>query len=401
MDCDVLVVGLGPAGCGAAQAAAAAGAKVLAIDRKKEIGVPVQCGEVIGKGLLRSSGLKLPRQAICSHQDHTRFVIDRSISIRNYAEQWASVSVERKILDKLLAARAATEGASVQADTTLIDLDINGDIVESATLRMRGRDVTVHPKTLIAADGVHSTVAKMTGVCWSSPDMVAHGGEFEMISKRPLPRCMQIFIEEEVGLGYGWIIPKGRKRANVGLAEVGDRGRIRDRVEKWVEDNPIVSHYFDTDCIIEVKSGDAPVPGFQGGPVRGNVLYTGDAAGQTLAFVGEGIVPAYLCGLVAGECAARSPEMYDSVLRERMGDEMDYASDLKDVILSVWQDESLNLHQRFLVAGMVMSESISPESLEKLIDGEMPSFQELKRMAGSSNPHVRMSKMIGRRRYKG
>jgi len=44
-DYDVIVVGAGPAGSGAAQYAAAGGAKVLLIDRKENIGEPVACGE--------------------------------------------------------------------------------------------------------------------------------------------------------------------------------------------------------------------------------------------------------------------------------------------------------------------------------------------------------------------
>ena len=44
---DVLVIGLGPAGSAAAIAAASAGLSVLAIERKQQIGVPVQCAEYI------------------------------------------------------------------------------------------------------------------------------------------------------------------------------------------------------------------------------------------------------------------------------------------------------------------------------------------------------------------
>ncbi|MDH4294155.1 MAG: FAD-binding protein, partial [Betaproteobacteria bacterium] len=52
-DFDVLVVGLGPGGGAAAAAAAAAGLQVIAIDRKREIGTPVQCAEFIPLPLSR------------------------------------------------------------------------------------------------------------------------------------------------------------------------------------------------------------------------------------------------------------------------------------------------------------------------------------------------------------
>ena len=47
MDYDVLIVGAGPAGSAAAACSAKAGARTLLVDRKKEIGTPVQCGEVV------------------------------------------------------------------------------------------------------------------------------------------------------------------------------------------------------------------------------------------------------------------------------------------------------------------------------------------------------------------
>src|SRR5438876_8139257 len=44
---DVIVVGSGPAGGTAARYAARRGLKVLLVDKRKEIGVPVQCGEYV------------------------------------------------------------------------------------------------------------------------------------------------------------------------------------------------------------------------------------------------------------------------------------------------------------------------------------------------------------------
>src|SRR2546428_10736172 len=44
---DVIVVGSGPAGATAARYGARRGLKVLLVDKRKEIGVPVQCGEYL------------------------------------------------------------------------------------------------------------------------------------------------------------------------------------------------------------------------------------------------------------------------------------------------------------------------------------------------------------------
>jgi len=52
----------------------------------------------------------------------------------------------------------------------------------------------VSPKAIVAADGVHSTLAKELGVEFFSPKDVARGVEFELVAKRDIPQAMQIFI---------------------------------------------------------------------------------------------------------------------------------------------------------------------------------------------------------------
>lgn len=374
-DWEVLVVGAGPAGSGAAAAAAEGGCKTLLIDRKKEIGTPVQCGEVVGESLVRQIGLKIPPQAIASVQDHTRFLLDRRLMVVSHEPYWRSITLERKIFDKLLAARAAEAGASVQADTRLVDLEMRDGKVVTATLMHRGKETTVRPKVVIAADGVHSATAKIMGVTLYPEDTMAKGIEYEMVAKKKLPSGMQIFLEPEVGLGYGWIIPKGPRRANVGLGVIGMEESRRSAILDWVAENPLVSEYFDLDKVLEVKSGDAPLPGFLGGPHQGNVLFAGDAAGQTLAFVGEGIMPSFACGNVAGAVAAASVrarsrkklECYDRAVKDIMGPELEKGGALKDAILGAWAETSITEGQRTMLCGLIMSECIFPDQAEEVL----------------------------------
>jgi digeranylgeranylglycerophospholipid reductase len=374
-DWEVLVVGAGPAGSGAAAAAAEGGCKTLLIDRKKEIGTPVQCGEVVGESLVRQLGLKLPPQAIATVHDHTRFILDRRLMIVSKEPYWRSIALERKIFDKLLAARAAEAGASVQADTRLVDVEMRDGRVVAATLMHRGKEAVVHPKVVIAADGVHSTMARLMDLTLYPDDTMAKGIEYEMVAKKKLPNGMQIFLEPEVGLGYGWIIPKGPRRANVGLGVIGMEDTRRSTILDWASGNPIVSEYFDLEKVLEVKSGDAPLPGFLGGPVHGNVLFAGDAAGQTLAFVGEGIMPSFACGQGAGAVAAASVRMrsrkklecYDQAVKSMMGEELEKGAALKDAILGTWANTSIPEGDRTMLCGLIMSESIFPDQTEAVL----------------------------------
>ncbi|OPY31477.1 MAG: Digeranylgeranylglycerophospholipid reductase [Methanomassiliicoccales archaeon PtaU1.Bin124] len=365
---DVLVVGAGPAGSGAARAAAQIGARTLMIDRKKEIGTPVQCGEVVGLSVVETAGIKLPPHAICARQNYTRFVVDRKAYVDNRSPYWRSATVERKIFDKHLAMEAAQHGSDVQADCRLVDAEVEDGRITSVQLRHRGKDVELKPRFIVAADGVHSTVAKAMGKEEYRGDSIASGVEYEMVAKKRLPPCMQIFIEPEIGLGYGWIIPKGQYRANVGLGLVGRSASRREFLSDWINEHPVVSNYFDADKVLEVKTGDAPVPGFEGGPVMGNVLFAGDAAGQTLAFVGEGIMPSYICGGIAGRIAGAAKndselESYDGAVREIMGEEMTLGSDLRDALVMVWEMPDLSDSQKSIISVMIMNELIGEEDM--------------------------------------
>jgi digeranylgeranylglycerophospholipid reductase len=402
MKYDVLIVGAGPAGSAAAACSAKAGARTLLVDRKKEIGTPVQCGEVVSASLLAHSGLRLPPGVALCRQSHTRFVLDRQWVLDNRSPYWRGVTVERKIFDKFLAQEAARMGASVQADSRLISMEMDGNIVKGAQIRMRGEDVEVEPKMVVAADGVHSTVGKLMGRPGFDRTDLATGVEFEMVSKRKLPRCMQIFIEPEIGLGYGWIIPKGEWRANVGFGQVGRRLSRRDALLDWIMGHPVVSSYFDDRSILEVKTGDAPVPDFNGGPALGNVLFAGDAAGQTLAFVGEGIMPAYMCGLCAGQAAAEAAlnglpclDQYDTMVREAVGEEMSMGSDLRDALVLIWTLDGLSGQQRALISGLVMNQVIGEGDMGLIDDipDERSLWEMVRERVRAQDLPIRLSKV--------
>jgi len=132
------------------------------------------------------------------------------------------------------------------------------------------------------------------------------------------------------------------------------------------------------------------VPGFLGGPVRGNVLFCGDAAGQTLAFVGEGIMPSYICGSLAGKHAALlsqgKGQRYEEDLVENMADQLMMGAVLRDTLVELWSSEDLDGRARSLLSGAVMNELVSPDdlkcSLNALEDDPLGAFKELVKGSG-------------------
>ena len=59
---DIIIIGGGPAGSTFARLASGAGLDVLVIDKRREIGVPVRCGEGLGEREVIAEGLEIPKR---------------------------------------------------------------------------------------------------------------------------------------------------------------------------------------------------------------------------------------------------------------------------------------------------------------------------------------------------
>jgi digeranylgeranylglycerophospholipid reductase len=289
--CDVLVVGAGPAGSTAARYAAEAGLDVLLIDKRKEIGVPVCCGEfnaspaVLAEALPNAPGLDelfpidpgLVRRKI-------RGAVAVSPGGREYEFDLPGYTVDRDAFDRHLADAAVREGAVLSPDTTFLERD--------------GRRVTtsrgdIEADVVVAADGPLSRVCRSAGMEQSAvlaPAITCRvDGEFG-------DRLKFFFGSSVAPGGYAWVFPK-RGCANVGLGVQRPATPVPILLRAFLSHNGFAAR--------DIQAGFVPVSGPIGETVRENVLAVGDAAGHVVASNGGGIAPAMLCGRLAGLAAAK------------------------------------------------------------------------------------------------
>jgi len=112
LNCDVLVVGAGPAGSSAARAAAEAGARTIVIEKKREIGVPVQCGEGIGSYLFPFLPFKIPTEQLIWKLNEISLWAD-DITVARTGSLWSTYMVNRNDFDAWLAKTAENRGAQL------------------------------------------------------------------------------------------------------------------------------------------------------------------------------------------------------------------------------------------------------------------------------------------------
>jgi digeranylgeranylglycerophospholipid reductase len=287
---DVLVVGLGPAGASAAAAAARAGARVVAIDRKRVAGHPVQCAEfvpaLIGQQV---PGLDAHRQQAIRAM--TTFVEDEQPHLK---EQFSGVMIDRRAFDAALVARAVDVGAETWLGLTLRGIDAQGTAQLSDGSSLDAR-------VIIGADGPHSAVGAAVGICNT---ILADTRQMTVPLLQPFEET-DIFLSRQLPGGYAWLFPKGDV-ANLGL---GGDPRWRDKFKPLLDD----LH----GQLVEQGRVGRDVLGYTGGAIPSGgmlepvatiggvqVLLAGDAAGLTNPITGAGILAAVVSGEMAGDAAA-------------------------------------------------------------------------------------------------
>ncbi|MBI2226197.1 MAG: NAD(P)/FAD-dependent oxidoreductase [Betaproteobacteria bacterium] len=286
---DVLVIGLGPAGSAAAAAAAARGLSVIAIDRKKIIGEPVQCAEFIPLPLARhaqSAGVLLQRIAGMNSVLPSGAVT---------ASPFPGLMVDRAAFDRALACEAQQAGAELMLESVLHGVERQAGVARVAT---PAGNVSIRYRVMVAADGPHSGVARELGL---KPLACVNTRQYTVALTHP-HHATDIWLSSDYPGGYAWLFPKGAQ-ANLGLG-------IDPRFERGLK-TPLDAFHRQLVAAGRVGTeifyrtgGAIPVGGPRERLAVGNVLFVGDAAGLTHPITGAGIAAAVISGERAGQAAA-------------------------------------------------------------------------------------------------
>lgn len=298
IECDVLVVGCGPAGASAARAAATMGAKVICIDKKKEVGVPVQCAEGIGSYLFPYLPFKIPKHQLKWRIDGIRFWVD-GVEIERKGGFWKGYTIDRKLFDLWLSHLAKKAGARIVTGTEFVSLNK----MSSIHCISKGRNIEISAKTIVAADGSESRVLKELGEYNPKPGDVGEVYSWEMDGvKLGAPNLERIYAGEFAPGGYGYIFPKSKKSANVGVGIPLPKKDPQEYFEQFFEISSVKKQLGRGKRTIEKSKkeiwGDVSKKW-----IYDNVIVVGDAANQNLKPFIEGILPAVISGNIAGELA--------------------------------------------------------------------------------------------------
>lgn len=307
---DVIVVGAGPAGSTAARVAAAAGLKVLILERKARPGFPVQCAEYVPT--LMDLEVEIPREAVAQRIEGMEARFPEGTTLTVHAPGFL---LRREVFDYTLARQAVVAGAELWTATCALGWTEKGLIVHR-----EGSLLTLKARVVVGADGPRSVVARDAGY---RPHRLAVAYQVEVELPEPM-RVTRVYFDPAFFGGYAWVFPKGLT-ANVG---VGVTGGGADR--RWPDLRGLLIKFlsflgWEKRRVVRRTGGFIPVSGPYQSCCLERVILCGDAGGFTHPVTGAGILFAVQSGEMAGRATVRyfreaTPlSSYDEEWREFLG----------------------------------------------------------------------------------
>jgi digeranylgeranylglycerophospholipid reductase len=310
---DAIVIGAGPGGSAFARVAAKKGLDVLVIDKRKELGSPVRCGEGIGAHWEGKIKLPLHGGAVAHKIEGARCFAPNGKSLKIQNAETKGFVLERKIFDKYMAIEAARAGARILPKTIVEDLvkDGNGKI---AGVRARTYDnevVEFRAPLVVSAEGMEAKIARQAGFGDAVAGLYDTDTcfEYEMANVECEPLIEIWFSNRYARRGYVWVFPKAKDVANVGVGIGGDLNlHPKKCMDEFIKAHP---ERFKRAEVVEVKAGNiwvgAPIKEF----VRDGFMVIGTAAHQVDPIHGGGMALAIEAGEIAGEVAVKAVNAKD------------------------------------------------------------------------------------------
>ncbi|MFQ5708186.1 MAG: NAD(P)/FAD-dependent oxidoreductase [bacterium] len=303
---DCIVVGGGPGGAWAAKYAAEKGARVLLLEKDREIGTPVRCAEAVGERGLNMVVEPQPRWVTNVIEGAVLVAPDgKEVVLESEKEGDRGLMLDRKIFDYDLVQLATMQGVEVMTKAYVYGLIKNNGAVKGVRVQHMGSNLEIRSRLVIGADGVESRVGRWGGLRTNikMKDMESCL-QMTLSNIKVEPKYVYFYFGHEVAPGgYLWVFPKNDRVANVGLGISGEYARFKSARQYLKQ---FIDKHFPHAAVLYTVVGGVPCAPTLKKITADGLMLVGDAAHQVNPISGGGIVTAMIAGKMAGCVAAQA-----------------------------------------------------------------------------------------------
>ncbi len=316
---DVAVVGAGPVGSTFARYIADEGFKVLMLERKREVGVPLQCAGLLGKKI---KDLNILPDEYILNKVYGAYLHSPSDTIlevgRNDPEAYV---IDRVGYDKFLAEQAVDAGAEL-----LLNHRVDALNIEKGEIRVGNNvDKCFKAEVIVGADGHSSMVSNEFNP--HSKTVMAAQYLLDMRGDVFDTDHVHLHVNSFISPGFIWIIPVSKSMARVGLFANMDYTGLNTVLKKFMYSNSI----FKNASILKKYHGFIPIYSPKKNIVNGRTILLGDAASQIKPTTGGGLMLGFECAKIAAETVSRAIKKKDHIILQEYEEEYQrrFKSELK------------------------------------------------------------------------
>ncbi|UCG50398.1 MAG: NAD(P)/FAD-dependent oxidoreductase [Candidatus Latescibacterota bacterium] len=289
---DAVIVGCGVAGGLLGGRLARDGFRVIVLEKRPQIGVPVRCGEAAGSRQEISQFIPIDESWIVAEINAARMYAP-NLTFVEKRFPGVGVMINRDEFDQALAGQAENWGADVRSHHEVTGLRWRDGRVCGVKVKRHTDKTTydVDARVTVGADGVESFVGRWANLTGHLRAKEIHTAAEYLLEGEGFPTdTIEIYVGRKISPGgYVWVFPKGDRFANVGVGvhpKMAKNGTARDYLHRFVE-----GHFPDAKkrrFIAGGVSGTKPLKTMVGD----GVLLVGEAGRHNNPFSGGGIMNA-------------------------------------------------------------------------------------------------------------
>ena len=356
---DIIVIGGGPGGIFAALEAAKAGRSVVLFERKREMGIPVRCGEAVGE-LDFASYVGIEPRWISSRVNTFVMVLPDGREVELKSDLYSGFILNRDLFEYDMAARASDAGACIRMKANVQDLirETKDGPVKGVRVMEHGILKEYYARIVIAADGVESRIARQMDIQTAlKPEDIEPCVQVTASGVHMNEHALYIYVGSCYAPGgYAWVFPKAGNCANIGLGINGKYAtedmHAKDYLDRFME------RFFPDASIQRYVTGGVPVTTNLKTLVKENLMIVVDAGHMVNPLNGGGITHAISSGIRAGKAAAEACadpgkikkifSGYEKDIYKQFGKNHEHQYRIKDVVYQLSDEDYNRIGTEFL-----------------------------------------------------